>query len=119
MLFKKKQEKKPTDDKIKFIDLANIPIPNDAEDQKIVKVAEIYSYEDMLEALKFSYDGNILLLDISAVSDDLNEKKIIDKSINVSKEINGDIAKISKNMIMITPSGIRIDREKYRGSLSL
>ncbi|MGC8608979.1 MAG: cell division protein SepF [Thermoplasmata archaeon] len=119
MLFKKKQDKKPTDDKIKFIDLANITIPNDIEDQKIVKVAEIYTYEDMIEALKYSYDGNILLLDISGVSDDLNEKKIIDKSINVSKEINGDTAKIAKNMIMITPSGIKIDRDKFRGNLSL
>ena len=43
----------------------------------------------------------------------------MEKCASIGKEINGDVAKVSKNMIMITPNGIKIDREKYRGSMSL
>ncbi|KAA8922671.1 cell division protein SepF [Thermoplasma sp.] len=119
MLFRKKTDQKKNDGKVRYIDLARYPPENSPEDQRIVKVAEIYTYEDLLDASRFIYNGNILMVDISGVTDEVSSRRIMEKCASMGKEINGDVAKVSKNMIMITPNGIKIDREKYRGSMSL
>ncbi|BAB59368.1 hypothetical protein [Thermoplasma volcanium GSS1] len=119
MLFKRKQDQKKTDAKVKYIDLVRFPPDESSEDHKIVKVAEVYSYEDLLETVKYPYSGNILIVDISGVSDEMASRRIMEKCATIGKEINGDVARVSKNMIMITPNGIKIDREKFRGSMGL
>jgi SepF-like predicted cell division protein (DUF552 family) len=35
---------------------------------------------------------------------------------NIAKDTGGDVAGIAKNLLAITPAGIRIDRQKIRPS---
>lgn len=104
----------------KFIDLNDLKFPNDdVFDGPIrsIKVAEVYRYEDVLKAEEFVYNGNILLLDFKQIlNDDLLMRRIIDEIKSVSRDVEGDVAKISDNIIAMTPKGISIDRARVKGS---
>ena len=104
----------------KFIDLNDIKLPNDEENDgttRSIKVAEIYRYEDVLKAEEFIYNGNILLLEFKQIiNDDLLMRRIIDEIKSVSRDVDGDLAKVSDSMIALTPKGIIIDRSRIKGS---
>ena len=80
-----------------------------------VKVAEIDSYEDIRELSNYVYEGNILLLDFSAImNDDLSLKRIVTELKRLVEDIKGDMAGVSKNLLIITPKNVHIDRKKLR-----
>jgi len=82
----------------------------------MVKVAEIYRYEDVGSLTSLLYSGNILMIDYSAISNDqIALKKIIEDLKGVARDTGGDVAGIGGNMIMATPKGIKIDRNKIKG----
>ncbi len=82
----------------------------------LVKVAEIYRYEDVATLTNLLYSGNILMIDYSAIANDqLALKKIIEDLKGVARDTGGDVAGIGGNMIMATPRGIKIDRNKIKG----
>ncbi|HUV24432.1 MAG TPA: cell division protein SepF [Methanomassiliicoccales archaeon] len=82
----------------------------------MVKVAEIYRYEDVSSIAKPVYNGNILLVDYSAVQNDsLTLKRITTELKAVARDTNGDVAAIGKNLIVVTPNGIKVDRHKIKG----
>jgi len=81
-----------------------------------VKVAEIYRYEDVASLTSLLYSGNILMIDYTAIGNDqLALKKIIEDLKGVARDTGGDVAGIGGNMIMATPKGIKIDRNKIKG----
>lgn len=83
----------------------------------LVRVAEVYRYEDVSELSNQVYNGNILVLDYGALAnDELTLKRITSELKAQARDINGDVAVLGKNMLMATPSGIKIDRNKIRGS---
>ncbi|MBA3043651.1 MAG: cell division protein SepF [Candidatus Thermoplasmatota archaeon] len=82
-----------------------------------VKVAEIYRYEDLGNLTAPVYDGNMLLLDFSPIAgDDFMLRRITTELRQMASDINGDIAGVGKNMLVVTPGGVKIDREKIRGT---
>ena len=81
-----------------------------------VKVAEIYRYEDINNITQPVYDGNVLLIDYSNMANDTNElKRVTNELKNVARDTNGDVAAIGNNLIVVTPSGMKIDRHKLKG----
>jgi len=84
-----------------------------------IKVAEIESFEDIRSLSNYVYDGNILILDFSAImNDDLSLKRIVTELKRLVEDIDGDLAGISKNLLLVTPKQVYIDRKKLRrGSL--
>ena len=81
-----------------------------------VRVGEIQRYEDLKEFTDYVYGGNVLILDFSPIA----EEEVILKRITadlkkLAKEINGDIAGIGNNMMIIAPSEVKIERRKLRG----
>jgi len=101
-----------------YIDLSDMTFEDEAggDAQLLVKVAEIYRYEDLGSITSNVYNGNIVLLDITSISnDDLTLKRVTGDLRNVMRDVNGDVAGVGKNLLMITPTGIRIDRNKVRG----
>jgi len=101
-----------------YIDLSEMKFDEDTSDASmLVKVGEIYRYEDLSALTANVYNGNILLLDITSISnDDLTLKRVTGDLRNVARDTGGDVAGVGKNLLMVTPSGIRIDRNKIRGS---
>jgi SepF-like predicted cell division protein (DUF552 family) len=80
-----------------------------------VKVAEIDSYEDLRQLSNFVYEGNILILDYSAIiNDELSLKRIITELKRLVEDIDGDMAGISKSLLIVTPKRVSIDRKKLR-----
>jgi SepF-like predicted cell division protein (DUF552 family) len=61
------------------------------------------------------YNGNILILDYTSIAnDELTLKRITNELKYVVKDMNGDVAGIAKNMMIVTPRGIKVDRNKIR-----
>ena len=101
----------------KYIDLGDIEFDEISDDEQInVKVAEIFRYEDLADLAEYVYKGNILLLDFTSISNDqLALKRVINELKSVVRDTNGDVAGVGKNMLIVTPTGIKVDRKKIRG----
>jgi len=103
----------------KYIDLGDLVFDEEAGlegDVSVVKVAEIYRYEDLPGLTNEVFDGNILIIDFSAISgDQMAMKRVIEELKMVSRDTGGDVAGVGKNLLMITPLGIKISREKIKG----
>jgi SepF-like predicted cell division protein (DUF552 family) len=82
-----------------------------------VKVAEVYRYEDINDLVTHVYNGNLLLIDYTAVaSDDLALKRMTSELKAAARDTGGDVAAVGKNFLLATPSGVKIDRTKIKGS---
>ena len=81
-----------------------------------VKTAELTGLYDLPDLKKEVYSGNILLLDISLAKQDkiLVEKTIKDLKM-VASDVSGDIAGIADDLVIVTPTGIKIERQKLSG----
>lgn len=82
----------------------------------IVRVGEMFRYEDLSPLTSEVYNGNIVVLDYTSIAnDDLTMKRVTAELKNVARDVEGDVAGVGKNLLMITPQGIKIDRNKLRG----
>ena len=83
----------------------------------MVKVAEVYNYEDVYNLTSQVYSGHLLIIDYNSIAKDESSIKRIHQELRaVADEIGGDVAGIGNHMLMVTPKGISIDRTKIRGS---
>jgi hypothetical protein len=101
----------------KYIDLNEYDTGMDAQASgPMIKVAEVYRYEDVRKLSDIVYNGDILFIDYSSIAnDDLTLRRIISELKSIAKDVNGDVAGIGKNFLAITPSGMKISRKKIRG----
>jgi SepF-like predicted cell division protein (DUF552 family) len=82
-----------------------------------IRVAEVYRYEDLSELTAPIYEGDLLLLDFSPIAgDDFALRRITSELKQLAQDINGDLAGIGRNMLVLAPAGVKIDREKIRPS---
>ena len=85
--------------------------------EHLVKVAEIYRYEDIGDLTSHVYNGSLLLVDFTAIAnDELAVKRVTNELKNCARDCGGDVAVVSKNLLLATPSGIKIDRNKIKGA---
>jgi len=81
-----------------------------------VRVGEIQRYEDLKEFTDYVYSGNVLILDFSQIADEeVILKRITNELKKMTHDINGDIAGIGNNLMILSPSGVKVDRRKLRG----
>ncbi|MGB9636127.1 MAG: cell division protein SepF [Thermoplasmata archaeon] len=105
-----------------YIDLGQMVFEDEASAlqpaKAVVRLADIIRYEDVNAVLSEIYKGNLLILDVTSIANDqITMKRVTVELKNALKETGGDIAGIAKNLIMITPAGIKIDRQKMKLSL--
>ena len=82
----------------------------------VVKVGELFRYEDLSALTSEIYNENIVIVDYTSIAnDDLTMKRITAELKNVARDVDGDVAGVGKNLLMITPRGVKIDRNKIRG----
>ena len=102
-----------------YIDLEEYTKDTELWDQTgsmMVRVAEIQKYEDLRQLANYVYQGNMLLLDFSAIAgDEIILRRVTNDLKKLVADINGDIAGLAKTMMIITPTGVKIDRNKQRG----
>ena len=101
-----------------YIDLSHyVEETTDKEAKMTVKVAEIQKYEDLSAFKEYVYTGNLLLLDYSYLKrDEVEKERIVNELKKVVRDINGDIAGLSSDILIVTPAGVKIDRRKARGT---
>ena len=81
-----------------------------------VRIGEIQRYEDLKEFTDYVYGGNVLILDFSPIAEEeVLLKRITNDLKKMASDINGDIAGIGNNLMIISPSDVKIDRRKLRG----
>ena len=84
-----------------------------------IAVGEIQRYEDIKAISDYVYGGNVLILDFSPISDEeVILKRITNELKKMTNDIGGDIAGIGNNLMIISPSGVTVDRRKIRGKYS-
>ncbi len=84
--------------------------------QTLVKVGELFRYDDLSNLTSQVYSGNILVIDYTSVAnDDLTMKRLTAELKNVARDVDGDVAGVGKNLLMVTPRSIKIDRNKLKG----
>jgi hypothetical protein len=82
----------------------------------VVKVGELFRYEDLSALTSEIYNDNIVVVDYTSIAnDDLTMKRITAELKNVARDIDGDVAGVGKNLLMLTPRGVKIDRNKIKG----
>jgi uncharacterized protein len=104
-----------------FLDLGTMQFEDEAGAlagaKGTVRLAEILRFEDLHQISKLAYQGDIILLDYTSIANDQIAVKRMSLDLkNVAKDTGGDVAGIAKNLLAITPAGIRIDRQKIRPS---
>ncbi|HEC94397.1 MAG TPA: DUF552 domain-containing protein, partial [Thermoplasmatales archaeon] len=81
-----------------------------------VRVGEIQRYEDLKTLPDYVCGGNVLILDFSPLADEeVILKRVTNEIKKMVTDINGDVAGIGNNLMIITPTGVKIDRRKLRG----
>ncbi len=84
--------------------------------QTVVKVGELFRYEDLSLLTSEVYNGNIVVVDYTSIAnDDLTMKRITAELKNVARDVDGDVAGVGKNLLMVTPRAVKIDRNKIKG----
>jgi uncharacterized protein len=80
-----------------------------------IRMAEILRFEDLHAVSKLAYQGDIVVIDYTSIANDQVAVRRMSLDLkNVAKDIGGDVAGIAKNLLCLTPAGIRIDRQKIR-----
>ncbi|MBN1133544.1 MAG: cell division protein SepF [Methanosarcinaceae archaeon] len=81
-----------------------------------IRVAELTNLNELPYLKKEVYDGNILMIDISNIKAD---KLLLDRALkdlkDVVSDVHGDIAGIKDDQVLVTPTGVKIDRSKIIG----
>jgi uncharacterized protein len=81
-----------------------------------VAVGEIQRYEDIKAISDYVYGGNVLILDFSSIAEEeVMLKRITNELKQMAHDTGGDIAGIGNNLMIISPSGVKVDRRKIRG----
>jgi SepF-like predicted cell division protein (DUF552 family) len=89
----------------------------DEDTGKTLKVAELHKYEDIQPLITMVYQGHTVLVDYTPVAtDELLLKRVTAELKQVAADTNGDVAGIRKNLLVIVPGGMKIDRKIIRGS---
>jgi SepF-like predicted cell division protein (DUF552 family) len=78
-----------------------------------VRIAKIGDKTDVIEIKDEVYDGNIVIADITRHStQDRTMEHITDELQQVAREVGGDIVQKDDDQLIITPTDVRISRER-------
>src|SRR2546426_3315649 len=108
-----------------YIDLGELSFEGDGGAlgepvEHLVKVAEVYRYEDIADLTTHVYNGNILLIDYTSLaSDDLALKRITAELKSAVRDCGGGGAVVGEKDLMGTPAGVQIVRGEIKGAFFL
>jgi SepF-like predicted cell division protein (DUF552 family) len=83
--------------------------------KSVVRLAEILRFDDLHEATKLVYQGDAVFVDYTSIANDQVAVRRMSVDLkNIAKDVGGDVCGVAKNLLLITPSGVRIDRQKIK-----
>ena len=101
-----------------FIDLGEYMQENGTHSEAAsmyVRVAEISKLEEIKAFSDFVYRGNLLILDFSSIADnDVMLRRVTGELKQAVTDVGGDIAGFGRNMLIVTPTGVKVERQKLK-----
>ena len=99
------------------LDLSEYEAEIKEEAEVLVKVAEVTGINEIPEIRRQIYEGNIVVADIAFLKHDkLTLDRVLKDLKQLAEDVNGDIVGLGEDYVLITPTGIKIDREKIRAT---
>ncbi len=78
-----------------------------------VHVAEVSDQRDTIDIKDAVYDGDLVIADITRLrTEDRTVEHIVDELRQVADEVGGDIVQKGDDQLIVTPTGVKISREK-------
>lgn len=79
----------------------------------LIRFAEIRALDDLKHFATYVYDGNILILDFAKVQgDEILLRRLTNELRKLASDTNGDLAGLGDHHILLTPTGVKVDRKK-------
>lgn len=80
-----------------------------------IRFADLRQLDDLKQFSSYVYDGNMLILDFKAVqSDEILLRRLTNELRKIAADTGGDIAGLGDHHILLTPTGIKVDRRKVQ-----
>jgi len=110
-----KSDKVPVEE-YEELDLSEYEAEIESEGTTYIKVAEVTGINEIPEIRRQIYEGNIVIADIAHIKHDkLTFERVLKDLRLLAEDVNGDIVGLGEDYIIITPTGIKVDRNKIRG----
>jgi SepF-like predicted cell division protein (DUF552 family) len=78
-----------------------------------VHIAEVDGQADAIDIKDAVYDGDLVIADITRLrTEDRTVEHIVDELRQVADEVGGDIVQKGDDQLIVTPTGVKISREK-------
>ncbi|GEM_PF-43964 len=78
-----------------------------------VRFAELRALDDLKQFSSYVYDGNLLILDFSKVQgDEILLRRLTNELRKLAQDTGGDIAGLGDHHILLTPTGVKVDRKR-------
>ncbi len=116
--FAKNKEDVQTVETDQYIDLGAMYFEEEgsAGSKGSVKLAEIYRFEDLAQLTQPVYEGSSVIIDYASIAnDDVTLKRVTSELKSIARDVNGDVAAIGHDLILVVPNGVKIDRQKMKG----
>jgi hypothetical protein len=98
------------------LDLSEYEAEIAGEAETYIKVAEVTGLGEVPEIRRQIYEGNVVIADVAFLKHDrLTMDRILRDLRQLAEDVNGDIVGLGEEYIIVTPTGIKIDRNKIRG----
>ncbi len=82
-----------------------------------IRVAEVTGLNEIPEIKREIYDGNIVVADIAFIKHDkLTLDRVLKDLRQLAEDVKGDIVGLGEDYVIVTPTGIKVDRNKIRGT---
>lgn len=102
-----------TSDYIDLSDMAAAQAGAEGGASTYIRVAELKQLDDLRHYAAYLYDGNVLVLDFRPVQEDeVMLRRLTNELRKIAQDVGGDIAGLGEHHIIVTPSGIKVDRRK-------
>ena len=97
-----------------YVDLEGVDQNGDGQRVSMqVHIAEIAEQSDVIPIKDAVYDGDLVVADITRLrTNDRTADHIVEELRQVAEEVQGDIVKKGDDQLIVTPSAVKINREK-------
>ncbi|RLI73039.1 hypothetical protein DRO97_08255 [Archaeoglobales archaeon] len=98
------------------LDLSEYEAEIISEAETYIKVAEVTGLNEIPEIRRQIYEGNIVIADVAFLKHDkLTMDRILKDLRQLAEDVGGDIVGLGEDYVIITPTGIKVDRNKIKG----
>ncbi len=98
------------------LDLSEYETEIEGEAETFVKVAEVTGLSEIAEVRRQIYEGNIVIVDVALLRhDQLTLDRIVKDLKQLAEDVKGDVVWLGEEYLIVTPTGIKIDRNKIKG----